>query len=299
MTPTISNADLLKHKALTVRLFRKKFNKNKGDRALAEKLHISEKVTDKSALRVNKSLFPNSVTKPYQDIITKAGKYFYRMTLPWDDKGFRLLPIELYKEFTKEMKAFTRDFREQVNLFVTGFESNMLVMKESLGNAYSDDDYSEWLLPDGAINTEAIKAKFLLETEFGTVNTADDLRASLTEEDREVIAQHITAQNNKKFAKSQEHVITLLHDKIMALRDRLGEDGRLDEGSPVISNLEDLCDLIPKLNFTGDPELNKTAEDAKAMLCKWSPATLRELPKVKQSVSDEADKMLDDMKGMI
>lgn len=298
MTDQISNTELIKNKALTVRLTRKKLNRNKMDKDLSTMVQEMKNVTDKSSVRVNKSLFPKEATDKYQKVITEAAKYFYRVTTPWDDKGFRLLSVDIYKDFIKTMKGHTRAFREAVMDFIDGFENNIEAMRPVLGDAFSLADYSEYLLSTGGVNREGLLEKFALEVEYGTVSDGDDLRATLTEKDREVISAHITEQNNKKFAKSQEHIITTLHEHILAIHERLSKSENIFRDT-LIGNLEDLCDIIPKMNIANDPAIDQLAAEAKATLCKWDAATLREVPSIREDVADEADKMLKGMEGLI
>jgi hypothetical protein len=294
----VSNTELLKNKALTVRLTRKKLNRNTMDKDLSGYLQEIKNVTENGAVRVNKSLFPKEATDKYQRVITEAAKYFYRVTTPWDDMGWRLLSIDIYKDFVKQMKKHTREFREAVTDFITNFAGYVEAMKPVLGDAFKADDYSEYLYSNGDVNIEGLLAKFALEVEYGTVSNADDLRATLTETDREVITAHITEQNQKKFQKSQEHIVTLLHEHVMAIHDRLSVEGQIFRDS-LIGNLEDLVDLIPKMNIAGDPAINKLAEDAKARLLTFDPQTLREDTKARKAVADEAKDILDGMKGLI
>jgi hypothetical protein len=294
----VSNTDLLKRKALTVRLHRKKPNRNKMDKDLSLELQELKGVTDKSSLRVNKSLFPKDATKAYQDVLTKGGKYFYRSTTPWDDKGWRLLSIDIYKSFTKEMKKYARDFREAGLTFVESVKSHIVDMRGQLGAAFNIEDYSQYLHANGEVNVEWINEQFVFEVEYGTVTGADDIRANLTDADREIIAEQITAQNEAKFAKSQQHLITSLHECIMAIHERLSDSENIFRDT-LIGNLEDLCDLIPKMNISDDPTINQLAADAKAGLCSWDPQTLRDDPDKRQDVADEADKMLKGMEGLI
>ena len=112
-TPITNKADdtiILKNKALLVKLYRKKISRNKTDKALSDFITDAKNVKTNGTVRVNKTLFPKALTDPYQKVITECGKYFYRVTTPWDDKGYRLLSIEMYKAFTKEIKKFTTQF---------------------------------------------------------------------------------------------------------------------------------------------------------------------------------------------
>ena len=67
----------------------------------------------------------------------------------------------------------------------------------------------------------------------------------------------------------------------------------------LITNLDDLCDLIPKMNIAGDTTINELAAEAKVKITKWDAQTLRDVPGLRKEVSDEAGKILKDMKGLI
>lgn len=293
-----TNTELLKNKAILVRLCRKKLNRNRTDKVLSSELQLSKNVTENGAIRVNKSLLPKSCTDEYSAVLTQASTYFYRVTLPWDDKNFRLLSIDLYKEFTKEMKHYNQRFRQAVDRFVADFAASVNQMKDVLGEAFDANDYSEYLDTEGAVKTDSLYEKFSLEVEFGTISDGDDIRASLTEADREAITQHITEQNTKKFTKAQEHIITSLHDCIMAIHERLSKDENIFRDT-LISNLKDLCDLIPKLNIANNPAITQLANEAKVKCCKWKSGDLRKNPTFRNEIAKEAGKILNSMRGMI
>jgi hypothetical protein len=295
---SISNTDLLKNKALTVRLFRKKVSRNKLDKQLSADLCTAKGVADDVSLRVNKSIFTKASTDPFMKILSEAGKFYYKTTTPWDDKGFRLLSVEIFKDFVKKFKSYTREFRAAVETFLDGIESDITVMKETLGDAFNRADYDHLFLSNGQLDRDKLRESFMLELEYGTVADADDIRANLTEDDREIIAEHITKKNNEKFAATQKHIITTLHEHIMKIHERLCESENIFRDT-LIGNLEDLCDLIPKMNIAGDPALNQLAAEAKKKLCHFDAATLREVPSIREDVADEAEKILDNMKGLI
>ena len=297
-TKTMSSTELLQHKALTVRLFRKKLPRNKLDKVLSAELSKLKDVQDTASLRVNKSLFTKAATESYMKVLSEAGKFYYLTTSPWDDKGFRLLSIEVYPDFTKKFKNYTRDFRAAVEGFMDSIEEDINLMKESLGSAFDRNDYNFLYRSNGELDREELRKAFVLELEYGTVADPNDIRANLTEDDRQIIADHITKKNTEKFAASQKHLIITLHEHIVKIHERLCESTNVFRDT-LIGNLEDLCDLIPKMNIANDPALNKLAADAKTMLCKWDPQTIRTDDKVRAEVAAEADKILTNMKGMV
>ena len=297
--PIISNTELLKNKALTVRLSRKKPNRNALDKAMSTELQELKGITDKTALRVNKSLFPREASQVYQDVITEAGKYFYKNTTPWDDKGWRLLSIEMYKDFTKTMKGYTRRFREAAQGFIDQVDANIEKMKPVLEKAFNIEDYHKFVsATTGLVDTERVSDMFSLEVEYGTVADGDDLRASLTEDDREVISAHITKKNNEKFAKSQEHIAQSLLDHVAKIHERLSDKDNTFRDS-LIKNLNDLCDLVPRMNIADDEDLNQMAAEAKRKLCHWKPSEIRDSTSIRSDVANEAETLLTNMKGLV
>lgn len=291
------NTQILKSKALMVRLTRKKMNRNKMDKDMGSMIRDMKNVTDDGAVRVNKSLFTKTSTEGYQKIFSDGSKYFYRTTLPWDEKGWRLLSIDLYKDFTKTMKSYTKQYREAVLAFIDGMESHVEEARTMLGDAFRQEDY-KFISSNGSINREMLLDQFSMEVEFNTVTSGDDLRCSLTDTDREIIAEQINEQAQAKFQKANEHIVTTLHEAIFSIHDRLCKGKQIFRDT-LIGNLEELCDLIPKLNIAGDPAINLLASEAKLKLAKWTPQTLREDDTKRKEVSDEAKKLLDNMGGII
>ncbi|MBW2645180.1 MAG: hypothetical protein JRE23_03190 [Deltaproteobacteria bacterium] len=292
-----SNTEVLKSKALMVRLVRKKLNRNKMDKDLGVLIRDLKSVTESSAVRVNKSLFSKSCTDAYMKVYNDGSKYFYRVTLPWDDRGWRLLSIELFEDFQKTVKKYTKDYRAKVMDFIEHIDGHIEEAKKMLGEAFSIDDY-KFLASNGSVDQEYLLDQFSFEIEFNTVTSGDDLRASLTEDDREIIADQINKQATENFARANEHIITSLHECILAIHERLCNDENVFRDT-LVTNLEDLCDLIPKMNIAGDIKINELAADAKAKLTKWEPAILREVPSIRKDVSNEAKKILKGMEGLI
>jgi len=293
----ITSTDILKNKALMVKLNRKKFNRNKTDKLMSEEICKLKKVTEKGAVRVNKSLFPKSVTQATNDIYSKAGKYYYRVSLPWDDQGYRLLSIDIYTEFTKKFKEFANNYRKEVAIFVESIQANVALARETLGDAFDINDY-KFIAPNGSVDQEMLMNMFQLDLEWDVVSSGDDLRAVLTEADREAIAAQIDEQAMKKFSRAQEHIVTTLRDHVYAIHERLCKSEHVFRDS-LIGNLEELVDLIPKMNIAGDPAINEMAAEAKKHLTKWDPQTLRDDDQKRKEVSDSAKKILSNMDGII
>jgi hypothetical protein len=293
----VEHKDVLKNKALMVRLTRKKLNRNKTDKLLSEELTKLKSVNETGAVRVNKSLFTKESTDAYMKIYSEASKYFYRVTLPWDDKGYRLLSIDLFDEFSKKFKSFSNQYRKAVLDFIERVAEHVEAAKGVLGEAFDASDYT-FLSANGGVDNDHLLAQFALDIEYDVVTSGDDLRAVLTEADREAVAAQIDEQAMQKFGRAQAHVIQTLHDHVFAIHERLCESENIFRDT-LITNLEDLVDLIPKMNIAGDPAVDALAAEAKLKLCKWDPQELRELPSAREDVAKDAKDILDNMKGIL
>jgi hypothetical protein len=267
------------------------------DQELGKVIRDINKVSDSSAVRVNKSLFTKDSTDEYMKVYNDGSKYFYRVTLPWDDRGWRLLAIELFEDFQKEVKKYTKAYREKVLNFIDRIESHIEESRTMLGSAFNAEDY-KFISSPGVVDREYLLDQFCFEVEFNTVTDGNDLRASLTDDDREIIADQINQQALAKFQKANDHIIQNLHDCVSSIHERLCEKENVFRDT-LITNLEDLCDLIPKMNIAGDPKINALAADAKKRLTKWEPEVLREVDSIRKDVADEAKEILDGMKGLI
>jgi hypothetical protein len=299
-TTNSNDINVLKQKALMVRLTIKNINRNKTDKDLAVIIHDAKKVGDPSTVRVNKSILPKARTDVFMKVSAQGKKYFYEVTSPWDDRGWRLLSIDIFKDFVKKFKAYTTDYKSKVLDFVDDFKSAVEEMQAAdvLGNAFKNSDYEKWFNRDGSVNREALLENFALEVEYDTVTTGNDLAASLTAEDREALTDEINARATAKFANVQKDVAGKLHKAIAKMHERLSNTENTFRDT-LTGNIEELVDIIPMMNIANDPELNKLAEEARATLLKFDPQTLRDDDKARKEISDAADKMAKNLEGMI
>ena len=299
-TTVAPDVSILKKKAIMVRLTTKNLNRNKADKDLAKIVHDAKKVGDPGSVRVSKSIFPKDRTDKYMKPSAECKNYFYEHTSPWDDRGWRLLAVDIFKPFTQKIKSLTTTYKSAVFDFVDAFEDAIEEMQSDavLGEAFKRSDYEKWFNRDGSVNREELLKNFKLEVEFDTVTTGNDLAASITDFDREMIAQEIDAKATAKFAAAQADLAKRLHTVITNMHERLAVADQTFRDT-LVGNIEDLCDLIPAMNLAGDPKLNALAEQAKANLCKWDPQTLRDDLDKRKETAEEAAKIADNLKGLI
>jgi len=64
----------------------------------------------------------------------------------------------------------------------------------------------------------------------------------------------------------------------------------------LVDNIVDLCDLLPRLNITSDPKLEKALLEVRQKLTAYDSQTLRDSNDIRSQTALEAQKILDKMK---
>jgi hypothetical protein len=75
---------------------------------------------------------------------TLAGQirqHFYKITLPWSDEGYRLLPAHFYFELTTQMREFERAFSQSVDEFLEVYPSYIEQVRPELNGLFREEDY--------------------------------------------------------------------------------------------------------------------------------------------------------------
>ena len=286
-TPT--QGTVLERSCMLVKLKRHKFNHNVTDKKLGKKYRKELKVKrGTNAVRVQKTIIPREAVQPWNKILNEAGKYFYSVTIPWDDKSWRLLPVVKYKEFVNNFRDFQARFTEAVDDFVNNIDRHIKDGKEMLGLAYDESDY---------MDKKAVRGEFLLKVEYEQLKAASDFRAQVTEEERQEIAEIITQQNEERFAQAQASVFQRVFTVAQKLSEKMAEKPGKGKTTPefrdsIIGNIQDLVDILPSLNVVNDPNLKLLKDQLESQLSSIDPQDLRECDRLREDTKEKADDIM-------
>jgi hypothetical protein len=274
---------VLERTAMLVKLSRHKFNHNTMDKELSKKLVKELKVKGKNIVRVQKTIIPREAIKPWSQILNEAGKYFYTVTIPWDDKSWRLLPVVKYKEFVAKFREFQARFTQAVDEFIMNLDKHIADGRAELGLAANDNDY---------IDKQKAREQFVLKVEYETLKTGSDFRAQVTEEERDEIAKAITEQNEAKFANAQSSVFARVHDVASKISEKMSEADPEFRDS-LVGNVQALVDILPSLNVANDVHLDSLKEALDLHLASLDPQDLRDDHRLRKDTKDKADKIME------
>jgi len=127
---------------------------------------------------------------------------------------------------------------------------------------------------------------------------AGDFRVQLGDAETKRIRGEIDGMVNQRLHAATKDLWDRLYASIQHVVERLGDPQNVFRDS-LISNVSELCDLLPRLNVTGDPELERTRKEVVAKLGKLRPAEIRHNKVERRKAADAAKDIMERMKGFM
>jgi len=208
-------------------------------------------------------LLPKEALAEIHKIVSEARQEHYFITLPWDDNGYRVLPAAAYMDHTEKMRALSNRFTPAVEALAQQFSQLVEEAKGRLGGLFRPGDYPA---PD------ELRSKFSFETKVMPLPDAGDFRVTLGDEEKERIKRQITAAVEASLQVASRELWQRLYEAVSHLAERLQAYKATEEGvehpfrDSVVTRLVKLIDVLPKLNVTADPELERLAAQVRASL---------------------------------
>ena len=248
-----------------------------------------------SAGRYNKRLLPKAAFAAITATVSRARTTHYEQTLPWDDKGARLLTVANYGRYTELMDGLSERLVRERARFIEDYEDNVDQARLDLGGLFRIEDY-----PPRA----ELRRKFALRYRIAPVPDADHFMAKLAADDTDRIQRDIERQIEERLHGAVGDLYRRLGEAVERVSERLRED---DEGKPLvfrdsmIGNIRDLVDIVPKLNIFGDDDLARLCEQVKEKIARVEPDALRPSrsfdPATRARVKRDADALAERFAG--
>ena len=252
---------------------------------------------DTSVGRYTKALLPaTGYLEDVHAMTSTLRQMVYQNTMAWGTvDGTRLLPVGNYLKFTTEFRKLQAERDAMVERFLQAYPRLREEAKLFLPNGlYKEEDY-----PD----VDALRSKFACSVEMSPIPT-DDFRVQLGDEELNAIKADVVSRTESSMKQAMREVWQRLYDKVKHMADKLQalddsaeQDGktkaRLHEST--IDNIRELCDLLPRLNITGDPDLEAMTQRVADSLGTLETEALKADPVFRGRTKTEANNILDAM----
>jgi hypothetical protein len=272
---------MISDKAMLICLHITMWTARKFDKRVSEEVAHSHEANT-NAGRYNKHLLDQA--EKLEELRTLGGQirqYFYRVTLPWSDEGYRLLPSHLYFEFTKQMGEFKTAYEQLVREFLDAYPTYREQARSSLGLLYRDSDYPDW---------SKLTEKFDLTTDILPIPCGEDFRVTLGEEEKARVAREIDQQVKQSLTRATSELWSRLMQAVAHLAAQL-ERPKARLHTSTLRNVTEIADLVPRLNVANDEELTALALETNSQLASFTRQDLADHPATRARAAGLANEL--------
>lgn len=247
--------------------------------------------------RTRKDLIHRSALDDITANNNKIRAVWKEKTLPWLDDGVRILPSAFYFDVNAELKALIHERETIVAKFIDNYESYRDEARQALNGAFREADY-----PPAAI----VARKFGVDVVVFPIPTGNDFRVPLGKDEIEIeIKTQVDSQVQELIANAMREpwqriyaLVEKLLDRMQSYDDTNGKVTGIFRDS-TITNVKELCALLPGLNIANDVELDKMQARLLDSICDYTAEELRASPRMRDHVAKEAEKILSDISGFL
>ena len=174
-------------------------------------------------------------------------------TMPWADRGPRLLPTSLFFDYKTEANARETYFNNKVSEFLLAYPRLVQTAQNYLGDLFNRDDYPH---PD------EVASKFGFRLVFSPVPDAGDFRLDLPAQELDAMRLQYEANANERVATAMQEQWGKLRDMVFRMSEKLTEPEDGDEDKrrwhdTFLTNAQEMCGMLTHLNITRDPTLEE------------------------------------------
>ena len=273
----------LNDRALLVQLNVSQWTARKYDKKATKEV-ISNHGTTAAAGRFNKSLLPmndklDNIHKKTTLIRTK----YYDNTLPWGMDGTMMLPTANYLNFMSDFRKERGEWDRLVQDFINNYDSLKLDAQRILGSLYDHSDYPPVL---------ELRHKFHMDMAVFPVPSSD-FRVAIGSEELTRIQQDVERRVKDAEQAALKDVWNRLYERVKHMAEKLADPKAIFRDS-MLENTREICALLPRLNFSDDPNLEAMRQQVEASLIKH-PEALRNDPDLRRDTAAEAKAIMDKM----
>ncbi len=239
--------------------------------------------TDK--LRASKTLLPDTAIEPIRTVHREAYEWHRKHTVAWGDNADRLLASAHYLDYANTLRGFRQRADQLADDFTANYPSYVEEAQRQLNGAFNSADY-----PSQA----SIRGKFKFQLDFAPVPDGGDFRISIQRDEMDALRSGIEDRIAQAERTAKADVARRIAEPLAAMVRRLSEPDAVFRDT-LVTNLREICDLLPALNITGDDALEGVRQNILAGLYHADPDLLRENPTVRASTARKAQNILDTM----
>jgi len=262
---------------------------NKLDKQETEKVIVGNSAV-KDAAQVRKNLMAGtSIRRDIENYAAGCRLWHNAQTLPWSDKGARLMPTSLFMAYKSEANVRRDTFNRMADNFVNQYPALVQTAQNYLGGLFNADDYP---------SADTVRSKFGFRLVFSPVPESGDFRLDVAEQDLQDLRQQYESNFNDRLADAMKEPWDRLHKLLTDMSKKLTDAGDEEEQGKrryhdtLITNATSLCGLLTHLNVTKNPKLEDARRQLEQAMLGADIDSIKESAEVRASMKSKVDAIL-------
>lgn len=272
--------------AMLIELSVKAWPAVKTDRKVSEEVDAA-KNTQTRAGSYQKNLMAG--TKLLHDINKFAARirsWNSFMTLPWNDNGMRLLPSSKFFDYTAAMAQHRAEYEEMVDEFIRQYDDMIAAAALNLGDMFDRSEYPP---------VEEVKRRFQFNFTISPLPVSGDFRVDIGNKANEDLQRQFEERFTERVADAMRENWQRLYECLKHISDRLEVSASGDRKvfrDTIISNAQELCDLLKHMNITNDPTLESARRELEDAVGGLNAEDMRQDELMRDDVKKRVDTIL-------
>jgi hypothetical protein len=271
--------------AVLVKLNISVWGATKRNKQLEQEIAASKNADPKATRAYDELMVGSSGHKDIQKYAGNSRLWHSAMTLPWDDKGWRLCPTSLFIDYKQQHNWKRQEFERQVNQFGDKYAVYREVAREYRGDIFNEADYPP---------VEEVMGKYAWNFAVAPVPSGGHLCIDLPEQEMQELrsacddeverrVQEAVKESERRLRKQLDHI----SEKCAGADD---DDKRWHD--TFVSNPLELCRMLKHMNVTKDPKLEEARKKLEEIMEGKTKEMFKELPAVREEVKKEVDEII-------
>ena len=227
-----------------------------------------------------------SLRKDISDYAASCRLIHNRMTLPWQDRGGRVLPTSLFMEYKQRMNVASAHFSTLTDRLCDNYDALKQSSKSYMGALYNESDYP---------SLEEVRSKFAFNLVFSPLPEAGDFRLDVPLQDLEEMKQQYESDFNNRLADAMRKPWDDLHKMLVGMSEKLSsssDDEKKRWHDTFVTNAQSMCGLLTNLNVTKDPKLEEARRDLEKVMLGADIEEIKEDALVRHEMKAKIDTIL-------
>ena len=256
---------------------------------------VTRQVTDDNSATMDAGQFRKNLTagsslrKELADYAAACRLRHNLLTMPWADRGPRLLPTSLFFDYKSEMNGRHSYFMDKSEAFFRDYPRLLVAAPKHLGAMYNPEDYP---------SVEEVRSKFGFRLVFTPVPESGDFRLDLPKQELDDMRRQYDDAFDSRLADAMREPWDRLHKTLSAMTKKLADVEDAPDGATTrwhdtfIGNAAELCKMLTHLNLTKDPQLEAARRDLEKAIAGVDIDSVKEDSGVRSDMKTKLDAML-------